>query len=102
MRKEQREEKGVERKGEERRRDEGRGQERRGEKYEACTGFAAAVMLWAPTAHDSAIFRQRTHRQTERERESEVDKKKAEVERSSKINRADNMTETEMQILGMG
>lgn len=45
MRKEQREEKGVERKGEERRRDERRGQERRGEKYEACTGFAAAVML---------------------------------------------------------
>lgn len=50
MRKEQREEKGVERKGEERRGgetrgEERRGQERRGEKYEACTGFAAAVML---------------------------------------------------------
>lgn len=36
---------GEERRGEEARREERRGQERRGEKYEACTGFAAAVML---------------------------------------------------------
>lgn len=34
-----------ERRGGETRGEERRGQERRGEKYEACTGFAAAVML---------------------------------------------------------